>query len=74
MFFRIRLYCSCHLDLIPGHLPIFIMSESCTARGHPLLNPYIGHGIRSIEHLGDLDLMADNMMEEFEYRESVVDH
>lgn len=59
--FRVELKCSCHVDLIPGNLPVFIMAEGCTQK-HMHLNPYADASIKQIKNLSELDVAADHLM------------
>ena len=63
--FRILLSCSCRVDLVQGSLPMFVMSMDCP-RQHAHLNPYAGSRIVTIEHIGNLDIVCDNMLMEME--------
>lgn len=74
--FRIELKCSCHVDLIPGNLPVFVMSEEC-GKEHLQLNPYADAPIKYIKNLSKLDIAADSIMmqtEELEYMEGLIWH
>jgi len=63
--FTLQLACSCHVDLIPGNLPLFVASCDCDL-DHPHLNPYNGIPVSHITSIDGLDIVADNMMMETE--------
>lgn len=72
--FRVELKCSCHVDLIPGNLPAFVISDECE-KDHSHLNPYADANVKYIKNLSELDIAADSLMlqtEDCEFMEGLV--